>query len=117
MGAPAALHPLDTALLTRSKPGHGARAPRSRRRDAARPGSGGDLAEQAKTRRALEEAIRTLRPVDRQIVRMRFMEGMSTEEVAAATGLSVAATKTRLHRARAALRDVLAGDARAPAMA
>lgn len=71
-------------------------------------------AELAETRRALDDAIATLRPVDRQIVRMRFVDGMSTEEVAEATGLSVAATKTRLHRARAALRDLLAQDARAP---
>jgi RNA polymerase sigma-70 factor (ECF subfamily) len=70
--------------------------------------------ELAETRRALDDALSTLRPVDRQIVRMRFVEGMSTEEVASATGLTVAATKTRLHRARAALRDVLENDARSP---
>lgn len=70
--------------------------------------------ERREARRALEAAIASLRPVDRQIVKMRFVEGMSTEEVAEATGLSVAATKTRLHRARATLRDALAADARAP---
>lgn len=73
--------------------------------------------ERAEARRAIDDAIGTLRPIDRQIVRMRFVDGMSTEEVAEATGLSVAATKTRLHRARASLRSVLANDARAPAMA
>lgn len=71
-------------------------------------------AELAETRRALADAVATLRPIDRQIVHMRFVDGMSTEEVAQATGLTVAATKTRLHRARAALREVLAEDARAP---
>jgi RNA polymerase sigma-70 factor, ECF subfamily len=74
-------------------------------------------AELAEARRALDDAVGQLRPVDQRIVRLRFIEGMSTEEVATATGLSIAATKTRLHRARAALRALLDGDARMPMMA
>lgn len=78
-----------------------------------RPDPAADV-ERREVRLALDAAIAALRPVDQQIVRLRFVDGMSTEEVAEVTGLSVAATKTRLHRARAALRDLLSLDARAP---
>jgi RNA polymerase sigma factor (sigma-70 family) len=58
--------------------------------------------------RRLRRALATLAPVDRMIVLLREMEGLSTREVAAVTGMSEANVKTRLHRARARLRDALA---------
>jgi RNA polymerase sigma-70 factor (ECF subfamily) len=70
-----------------------------------------ELCDRRGTRKALDAALATLKPIDRTIVTLRFAEGLSTEEVAEATGLSQSAVKTRLHRARAALRDHLGGDA------
>jgi RNA polymerase sigma-70 factor (ECF subfamily) len=52
-------------------------------------------------------ALQKLAPIDRDIVRMRLQEDRSTAEVAKALGLTPAATKTRLHRARLALQRVL----------
>jgi RNA polymerase sigma-70 factor (ECF subfamily) len=57
----------------------------------------------------LGAALSKLSPLDRDIVRMRLQEDRSTAQVAAALGLSPAATKTRLHRARLALQQ-LVGD-------
>lgn len=56
---------------------------------------------------ALDEAIKKL-PYDYRVVFiLRDIEELSTEETAQATNLSVAAVKSRLHRARAFLRDEL----------
>jgi RNA polymerase sigma-70 factor (ECF subfamily) len=74
-----------------------------------------ELAERSSLRGALDDAMATLKPIDRQIVRLRFCDGLSTEEVSEATGLTTSAVKTRLHRARAMLRDVMEGDARCTA--
>jgi len=69
---------------------------------------------------ALErEIVRLDRPY-REVLLLRDVEGLSSAEVARVTGLSVAAVKTRLHRARARLREALAplmaprGEAAAP---
>lgn len=53
----------------------------------------------------LEEALSSLKPADRAIVRMRFCDGMSTQEVGEALGMTQSAVKTRLHRARAQLQE------------
>lgn len=60
-------------------------------------------------REALANAMSALSETDRQIVNMRLYEQCSTSEVAEAVGLSATATKTRLHRARAELRQQLGG--------
>jgi RNA polymerase sigma-70 factor (ECF subfamily) len=52
----------------------------------------------------LRDALRKLPPSYRMIVVLREMEGLSTKEVAAVSGLSEANVKTRLHRARLMLR-------------
>ena len=57
----------------------------------------------------LRDALSKLPPSYRMIVVMREMEGLSTNEVAAITGLSDANVKTRLHRARLMLRRHLEG--------
>lgn len=64
-------------------------------------------AEQADVRAALERAVRSL-PLDyRAPLVLRDVEGLSTREAAAAMGLREAAFKSRLHRARLAVRQAL----------
>jgi RNA polymerase sigma-70 factor (ECF subfamily) len=55
----------------------------------------------------LDDAIKKLSPDYRMIFLLRDVEGLSTEETAKATELSVPAVKSRLHRARAFLRNEL----------
>jgi len=55
----------------------------------------------------LRGALVTLPPSYRMIVVLREVEGLSTREVSAVTGLSEANVKTRLHRGRAMLRRLL----------
>lgn len=59
----------------------------------------------------LGDALARLSATDRRILVMRDLEGYSANEVAAATGLTVPAVKTRLHRARVAVRSQLRLDA------
>jgi RNA polymerase sigma-70 factor (ECF subfamily) len=66
-----------------------------------------DLEQQLSTREvgaAFEQALEPLSPIDRAIVVMRDVEGHTAAEIAEATGLTVSAVKTRLHRARVTLR-------------
>jgi len=55
----------------------------------------------------LAAAIAQLAPTSRAVLVMRDVEGRSAAEVGAALGLSVAAVKSRLHRARAQVRGIL----------
>jgi len=57
---------------------------------------------------ALQGAIAALDRPYREVLLLRDVEGLSAAEVAEVTGLSVPAVKTRLHRARARLREALA---------
>lgn len=59
-------------------------------------------------RSALERGINQLPEEYRIVLLLRDVEGLTNEEVADALGLSVAAVKSRLHRARLALRPQLA---------
>ncbi len=52
----------------------------------------------------LREAIRSLRPPLRKVAHLRRTEDYSTSEIAAALGISIAAAKSRLLRAKMALR-------------
>ena len=56
----------------------------------------------------LAEALNQLKPVDKSVVVLSDLEGMSDKEIAATLGLTVSAVKTRLHRARLFLRGKLA---------
>lgn len=56
---------------------------------------------------AVETAIRSLKPAFREVLLLRDVEGLSAAEVAEVLGLRVEAVKSRLHRARAALREAL----------
>lgn len=53
---------------------------------------------------ALESAIAALEPMYREVLLLRDVEGLTAPEVARVTGASVQAVKSRLHRARLAVR-------------
>jgi RNA polymerase sigma-70 factor, ECF subfamily len=57
---------------------------------------------------ALEQAIRSLDPMYREVLVLRDVEGLTAPEVAEVMGLSVEAVKSRLHRARVAVREAIA---------
>ena len=63
----------------------------------------------AEIRRVVREGIELLPPPYRAILVMRDVEELSNEETAEALGETVAAVKSRLHRARMALREYLNG--------
>jgi RNA polymerase sigma-70 factor (ECF subfamily) len=56
----------------------------------------------------LKDALEQLKPVDKSVVVLSDLEGMSDKEIAETLGLTVPAVKTRLHRARLFLRGKLA---------
>jgi RNA polymerase sigma-70 factor (ECF subfamily) len=53
--------------------------------------------------RALEEALGELRPEYREVMLLRFQEGLSYEEIAEIAGLPLGTVKTHIHRARKAM--------------
>jgi len=60
-------------------------------------------------RETVAAALDKLDPDWREVIVLRDIEGLSAAEVAEVTGVSVAAVKSRLHRARTALRENLLG--------
>lgn len=58
--------------------------------------------------RALSAGIGALDPSQREVLILRDVEGLSASQVAEITGVSIEAVKSRLHRARVALRASLA---------
>jgi RNA polymerase sigma-70 factor (ECF subfamily) len=74
--------------------------------------------EEASVRREQSESMQAmlakLPPDDRAVVVMRYWYDLSYEEIAASTRTTVSAVKSRLHRARGHLGDLLAAQARAP---
>lgn len=56
---------------------------------------------------ALTTAIATLPPEQREVIVLRDVEGLSAEEAANVIGIEIGALKSRLHRARMALRSEL----------
>jgi RNA polymerase sigma-70 factor (ECF subfamily) len=66
-------------------------------------------ADRGELRTQLERALGALSEEQREVLLLRDMEGLSAPEVASALNLSVEAVKSRLHRARASLREALAG--------
>jgi RNA polymerase sigma-70 factor (ECF subfamily) len=56
---------------------------------------------------ALEESIDALEPIYREVLLLRDFEGLTAPEVAGALGVSVDAVKSRLHRARLAVRSAM----------
>lgn len=66
-----------------------------------------ELAEK-ELRQALESAIGSLDPMYREVLLLRDVEGLTAPEVAEVLGLSLEAVKSRLHRARLAVRSAMA---------
>jgi RNA polymerase sigma-70 factor (ECF subfamily) len=58
--------------------------------------------------RLIQEALDQLQPVDKAVVMLSDLEGLSDREIGTALGLSVSAVKARLHRSRLVLRGKLA---------
>jgi RNA polymerase sigma-70 factor (ECF subfamily) len=56
----------------------------------------------------LKEALDQLKPIDKSVVVLSDLQGISDKEIAATLGVTVSAVKTRLHRARLFLRGKLA---------
>jgi RNA polymerase sigma-70 factor, ECF subfamily len=61
----------------------------------------------AEARRVLSRALSDLPEMDRAVVLLKDAEGLSHDEIAEATGLTVVAARSRLHRARLVLRERL----------
>jgi RNA polymerase sigma-70 factor (ECF subfamily) len=57
---------------------------------------------------AVHDAIAALPPEAREVIVLRDLEGLTGEETASALGISEVAMKSRLHRARSAVREHLA---------
>lgn len=70
------------------------------------------LMESRERHSAVQEALLTLKPKDQRLMRLRYSEDMSTEDVAVVMGMTASAVKTRLHRARQVLKDAVEQDAR-----
>jgi RNA polymerase sigma-70 factor (ECF subfamily) len=69
------------------------------------PGRGPEqMAAQREIRERLDQALFRLEPGQREVLLLRDVEGLTAGETAEVVGISVAAVKSRLHRARAALR-------------
>jgi RNA polymerase sigma-70 factor, ECF subfamily len=66
------------------------------------------LYEKQQLREIVERAIQSLPPIHREAFVLRDVEGLTTEESAAALGIGVPALKARLHRARLIMREALA---------
>ncbi len=68
-----------------------------------------EVLERKEVRQKLAQALATLDRKYREVFVLRDMEQLNIQETAEALGISVAAVKTRLLRARLMLRDLLAG--------
>lgn len=67
-----------------------------------------ELAASREIELALETAIASLDPIYREVLILRDAEGLTAPEVAEVLGLTVEAVKSRLHRARAMVRERIA---------
>lgn len=69
-----------------------------------------DLVVEAEMSHELTRAVALLPPILKDVMIVRYYKNASTKEIAFLSGLSEAAVKTRLHRARAELRRLLPSD-------
>jgi RNA polymerase sigma-70 factor (ECF subfamily) len=58
--------------------------------------------------RDLQSAVGALEPAYRELLLLRFQEGLAYQEIAAVTGLPLGTVKVRLHRGRKRLAEALA---------
>lgn len=63
---------------------------------------------------AIQKVLAKLAPEDRMVIVMRYWHDMSYEEIAETTRATVSAVKSRLHRARGSLADMMQTQATAP---
>ncbi len=66
-----------------------------------------EVASDSQLGRALAAAIDSLEPAQKEVLLLRDVEGLTAPEVAEVLGLGVEAVKSRLHRARVAVREKL----------
>jgi RNA polymerase sigma-70 factor (ECF subfamily) len=86
-----------------------ARAPGTEARQVADPSRGPDESLAGRQiEAALEQAIGSLDPMYREVLVLRDVEELTAPEVAEVMGLTVEAVKSRLHRARVAVREAMA---------
>lgn len=67
----------------------------------------GERVQEDEARRALEEALGALDPEQRTILLLRDQRGLDYDEIGDVLGIAVGTVKSRLFRARAALREVI----------
>jgi len=68
-----------------------------------------ELASRREDLAAVEEALTTLPPEQRAALVLRDIEGFSYEEIAQMTAVEIGTVKSRIHRGRVAVRNVLVG--------
>jgi RNA polymerase sigma-70 factor (ECF subfamily) len=68
-----------------------------------------DELQSSELRKHIQAAVDALPDIYRTVFVIRDVEGLSTEETAEVLGISIPTVKTRLHRARIALRDAIGG--------
>ena len=66
-----------------------------------------DAAQQTELAGAMNTALARLRPEYREVVVLRYQEGLTQPEIADALGLPTGTVKTYLHRARKELAEIL----------
>jgi RNA polymerase sigma-70 factor (ECF subfamily) len=103
--------PLEPLLPQFAEDGHFAEPP------AAWDAAADELLQRRETRALVRDAIARLPEAYRTVLVLRDLEELGTDEAAAALGVTPNTVKTRLHRARQALRALLARDLAAPAPA
>jgi RNA polymerase sigma-70 factor, ECF subfamily len=65
------------------------------------------LLQNTELRKEVRQRILALPEAQREVVSLKYIEGLSYEEIAEATNSSVSSVESRLHRARERLRDLL----------
>jgi RNA polymerase sigma-70 factor (ECF subfamily) len=73
----------------------------------ARPARPDEAMEGSELERAVQRALASLEQEHRELIVLRDLEGLAYEEIVAITGLPDGTVKSRLHRARAALREAI----------
>lgn len=76
-----------------------------------------ELAGRGELASAIGAALSRLRPDYREVVVLRYQEGLTQPEIAEILGLPAGTVKTYLHRARKELAEILAGEGWGPASA
>ncbi|GAA2569175.1 sigma-70 family RNA polymerase sigma factor [Winogradskya consettensis] len=75
-----------------------------------RVATGGDPGSEVPERLAVRAALARLGDLDREVLMLTFWEGLEPREAAAVLGVSAAAVRTRLSRARSRMRDLVGDD-------